>query len=95
MAYEIRKKFESKTKRGIFVGYNENKTYRISETKNIVCDCDVRFNEKKDGLDLLNCVKKRKNENSNQNNLIVIELNPKEKEDEEYNVTKMKEKEMK
>ena len=29
-------------------------------TKNIVCDCDVRFNEEKDGSDLLNCVEKGK-----------------------------------
>ena len=60
----IRKKFETKIKKGIFVGYSENKTYRVYtlETKSIVCDCNVRFNE-------LNCVKDRRSEDSKQNNL--------------------------
>ncbi|KOC58654.1 Copia protein, partial [Habropoda laboriosa] len=57
MAYVLskggtRKKFDSKIKRGFFVGYNENKTYRvyIPETNSIKCDCDVRFDGRKKWL---------------------------------------------
>ena len=50
-----KKKFDIKTIKGIFMGYNENNTYRIyiPEAKNIKCGCDVRFDEEKNGLDLL------------------------------------------
>ena len=50
-----KKKFDIKTIKGIFMGYNENNTYwiYIPETKNIKCDCDAKFDEDKNGSDLL------------------------------------------
>lgn len=46
-----RKYFETKANRGIFVGYNENSTYKIyiPETNRIVCDSDVKFIERENG----------------------------------------------
>ena len=50
-----RKKFNIKTIKGIFMGYNENNTHRlyVPETRNIKCDCDVKSDEEKNGSDLL------------------------------------------
>ena len=47
------------------MGYNENNTYRIyiPETRNIKCDCDVKFDEERNGSDLL-----RHGEDNNDNN---------------------------
>lgn len=71
-----RKKFESKIMKGIFVGYAANNTYRIyiPETGRIKTDCDVKFDESKNGCELL-----REIEDTNRvtkKGLIVIGLDP-------------------
>lgn len=50
-----RKKFDPKTIKGIFVGYAVNNTYRvyIPETGRIKTDCDVKFDESRNGCELL------------------------------------------
>jgi len=52
---ERRRKFDSKTIKGIFVGYTTNNTYRvyIPETEKIKTDCDVKFDESKNGYELI------------------------------------------
>lgn len=50
-----RKKFDSKMIKGIFVGYATNNTYRvyIPETGRIKTDCDVKFDESRNGYELI------------------------------------------
>lgn len=73
---EHKKKFDSKIVKGIFVGYAANNTYRIyiPETGRIKTDCDVKFDESKNGYELL-----REIEDTNRvtnKKLIVIGLEP-------------------
>ncbi|KOX79108.1 Copia protein [Melipona quadrifasciata] len=80
----VKRKFESKTVKGIFMGYNDNKTYRvyIPGTGSIKCDCDVKFDEDKSGWDLSRH-EETKNDNDDENdNLITVGLNIENEEDE-------------
>lgn len=56
-----KKKFESKTTKGIFVGYEMNNTYRIyvPETRKVRCDSDVKFDEGRNGCELIQNVTNR------------------------------------
>lgn len=78
---ERRRKFDPKTIKGIFVGYATNNTYRvyIPNTGRVKTDCDVKFDESRNGCELLNN-KKYENDESNKK-LIIIGIDP-ENEDE-------------
>ncbi|EZA59730.1 Copia protein, partial [Ooceraea biroi] len=79
-----KKKFELKCIKGIFVGYSANNTYRvyIPEIGKIRSDCDVKFDEGKNGQELLN--RWEENHLANKKNLIVVGLD----EDIKENVSK-------
>jgi len=79
---ERRKKFDSKVTKGIFVGYATNNTYRvyIPETGIIKTDCDVKFDESRNGCGLLGS---RKNEHEESNKrLIILGLDPEDNNEE-------------
>lgn len=79
-----KKKFESKTLKGVFVGYSANNMYRvyIPETGKIRSDCDVKFDENKMGNELLN-KQHDNNQTVNRNlGLIIVGLNSKDDDDE-------------
>ncbi|OAD62638.1 Copia protein, partial [Eufriesea mexicana] len=79
----IKRKFESKTIKGIFMGYNSNGTYRVhvAETGNIKNDCDAKFDEEKNGSDLLRDKEDKNNNDDTNNNLIVVGLDVEDEED--------------
>lgn len=80
-----RKKFESKTIKGIFLGYAENNTYRvyIPETDKVKSDCDVQFDENKNGSELLSNEYIEKHGDEEQ--LVIIGLEAEDDDDEEEN----------
>ncbi|CAK9796271.1 Copia protein [Anthophora plagiata] len=72
--HKTREKFELKTIEGIFVGYVSNNTYRIyiPETGKIRCDCDIKFNENRNGVEILS--NKENKESPMKKELIIIRL---------------------
>ncbi|KAG5312867.1 POLX protein, partial [Pseudoatta argentina] len=74
-----RKKFDPRAIKGIFIGYATNNTYRvyIPEQGKVKADCDVRFDETRNGCELLNTEKSKKLE---KDELIVIGLEYKDEE---------------
>ena len=86
-----KKKFDTKTIKEIFMGYNENNTYRIyiPETRNIKCNCDVKFDKEKSGSDLLRYGEgNNDNNDKNENNLpIAISLDVENVDEDDNEVT--------
>lgn len=82
---ETRRKFETKISKGIFVGYSSNNTYRVyvPHTGKIRIDCNVKFDENKNGIELLHNGEEK--ELKNEDDLIVVGLDYKD-EDEEKEV---------
>lgn len=73
---ERRQKFDSKTIKGIFVGYATNSTYRvyIPETGRIKTDCDIKFDESRNGCELLS--NKENMDQVIENKSLIVELGP-------------------
>lgn len=84
-----RKKFDPKAIKGIFIGYATNNTYRIyiPELGKVKADCDVRFDETRNGCELLNT---ENSDTMKKEELIVIGLGYKNKDEivEEERISK-------
>ena len=49
-----RRKFDAKTNKGIFIGYGYNNTYRVYiPGDKAQCACDVSFDGRRNGVELL------------------------------------------
>lgn len=86
MAYVLdkekqRRKFDSKSVKGIFIGYANNNTYRVYvlEIGKVKADCDVKFDETRNGYELIN--KKGDKKQKNEEKLIIVGLNPENNEE--------------
>lgn len=77
-----RKKFDAKTIKGIFVGYGANKIYRVyvPDTERIKMDCDVKFDEDRNGCEML--IRKGNEDTSKNESLIIMGLNSADMMDE-------------
>lgn len=93
-----RKKFEPKTTRGIFVGYAANNTYRIyiPQKGKIQSDCEVKFDESRNGIELL--YNEEREECKSEVDLVIVGLDCENKDNEtkpdeetEKNVAEMSE----
>lgn len=75
------RKFDAKTNKGIFIGYGYNNTYRvyIPERNKVQCACDVNFDEKRNGVELLRG--KEKEQQATGSDLVFIGLNNRNEED--------------
>ena len=75
-----RRKFDAKTNKGIFIGYGYNNTYRvyIPEGNKVQCTCDVNFDVKRNGVELLK--RKGKEQQTRSSNLVFIEINNRNEE---------------
>lgn len=76
-----KRKFDTKTMTGIFVGYGTNNTYRvyIPEKNKVQCTCDVKFDEKRNGVEILKG--KEIEDHNGRNHLIFIGLDNEDDED--------------
>ncbi|KOX67450.1 Copia protein, partial [Melipona quadrifasciata] len=81
-------KFESITVKRIFIGYNGNKTYRvyIPERESTKCDCHVKFDEERNGRDLLRHEESKNDDDDENDNLITVGLVMENKEDESEDI---------
>jgi len=72
---ERRNKFDTKIIKGIFVGYATNNTYRIyvPKTGKIKADCDVKFDENRNGRELLS-IKEKEDREVEREELIIMGL---------------------
>ena len=75
-----RRKSDAETNKGIFIGYGYNNTYRvyIPEEDKVQCACDVSFDEKRNGVELLK--RKGKEQRARSSNLVFIGMNNRNEE---------------
>ena len=84
-----KRKFDTKTIKGIFMEYNETNTYRIyiPETRNIKCDCDVKFDEERNESDLLRYGEGNNDNNDKNEKSIAISLDVENVDEDDNEVT--------
>ena len=75
-----RRKFGAKTNKGIFIGCGYNNTYKVYIPKGnkVQCVCDINFDEKRNGVELLRATGKEQQARSS--NLVFIGLNNRNEE---------------
>lgn len=77
-----KRKYDAKTMTGIFIGYGTNNTYRIyiPDKNKVQCTCDVRFDEGRNGVEILKG--KEKEDHGKRVDLTFIGFDNEDKEDE-------------